>query len=268
MAARSTTADPLLAPLNVLKTRLLRGEATVGLWLTLASPAAAEIAGAAGFDWCLVDGEHGPNTAQSLQAQVQALAAVGCPALIRVPVNEPWVIKQAMDLGVASILVPMVHDGAGAAAAAAATRYPPQGLRGLGASISRAGRWGAIHDYAATANFSALCLVQAESARAVADIDAIAATPGVDGVFIGPSDLAADMGLLGQPGHPQVQGAIAHLIARTRAAGKVAGIMSFDPPAFAGLLAQGVTMLAVGAESTVLTRALTDLARQAQSAKP
>jgi len=255
------------APVNALKQRLLRGDTTVGLWLTLASPAAAEIAGGAGFDWCLVDGEHAPNTAQTLQAQLQALAATGCPALIRVPVNAAWVIKQAMDLGCASILVPLVHDAADAARAAAACRYPPDGLRGLGASVSRAGRWGAILDYAATANDQTLCLVQAESAAATANIDAIAATPGVDGVFIGPADLAADMGLIGQPDHPRVQAAIAHIAARTRAAGKVAGIMSFEPGAFAGLLAQGFTMLATGAESTALTRALTDLARAARSAK-
>lgn len=255
------------APRNDLKLRLQQGQATVGLWLSLASPAAAEIAGAAGFDWCLVDAEHAPNTAQTLQAQLQALAATGCPALIRVPVNEAWVIKQAMDLGCASILIPMVHDADDAARAAAACRYPPAGVRGLGAAIARAARWGAIPDYAVTANDQALCIVQAESAAATANIDAIAATPGVDGVFIGPSDLAADMGLIGQPGHPDVQAAIAHIAARTRAAGKVAGIMSFDPAAHAGLLAQGFTLLATGAESTVLTRALADLAQTAQSAK-
>jgi len=256
------------APVNTLKSRLVRGEATAGLWLSLASPAAAEIAGAAGFDWCLIDCEHAPNSLASLQAQLQALAATGCPALVRVPVNEPWVIKQVMDAGVQSILVPMVHDAAGAAAAAAAMRYPPEGVRGLGASVSRAGRWGALADYAVTANAQALCLVQAESAAAVANIDAIAATPGVDGVFIGPADLAADMGQLGQPDHPAVLQIIDHVLARTRAAGKIAGIMSYDPSRFGDWFGRGATMLGLGAEGSVLVTALAALARQGQAAKP
>jgi len=253
------------APDNTLKSRLLAGDTTFGLWLSLGSAAAAEIAGRAGFDWCLIDCEHGSNTLPSLQAQLQALAATGCPALARVPVNAPWVIKQAMDAGVQSIIVPMVHDAADAALAAAAMRYPPTGVRGLGAGVSRGGGWGAFTDYAVTADAQALCLVQAESAASVANIDAIAGTPGVDGVFIGPSDLAADMGLIGQSGHPQVLAAIDHIIARTRAAGKVAGIMSFDPAAFADLIARGATLLGVGAESTTLMRALTDLAAQGRA---
>jgi 4-hydroxy-2-oxoheptanedioate aldolase len=256
----------MAAPVNALRERLRGGGATVGLWLTLASAAAAEIAGGAGFDWCLVDGEHGPNTAQTMQAQLQALAAAGCPAALRVPVNEDRVIKQALDLGVQTLVIPMVHDACAALRAARAMRYPPDGVRGLGAGIARAARWGAIADYATTANDQVMCLVQAESAAAVANIDAIAATPGVDGVFIGPSDLAADMGLTGQPGHPQVQQAVAHLIARTRAAGKVAGIMATDAAAWPGLAAQGATMIAVGAESTVMQRALATLAQQARKA--
>ena len=258
----------MVAPVNMLRARLMAGDATVGLWLTLASQAAAEIAGQAGFDWCLVDGEHGPNTVQTMLGQLQALAAVGCPALVRVPVNEDWVIKQAMDLGAQSLIVPMVHDAAGAERAARAMRYPPDGVRGLGAGVARAGRWGGNPDYVLTANAQVLCLVQAESAQAVDNIDAIAAVPGVDGIFIGPADLAADMGLTGQPGHPKVQAAMAHVIARTRAAGRIAGIMTYDAGAWAGLMAQGVTMLAVGAESSTLTRALTALAGQAQAAKP
>jgi 4-hydroxy-2-oxoheptanedioate aldolase len=145
-------------------------------------------------------------------------------------------------------------------------RYPPDGMRGIGGSIARSGRWGAIADYGATANAQAFCIVQAESAAAVANIDAIAATPGVDAVFVGPSDLAADMGLMGQTGHPDVQAAIAHLVARTRAAGKVAGCLTLDPALWPGLVAQGVQLLAVGAESLSLTRALAALAAQARGA--
>lgn len=257
----------MAAPINQLKARLQAGDVTTGLWLTLGHAAASEIAGWAGFDWCVIDGEHAPNTLPSIQAQLQALAGTPAQAIVRVPVAEDWVIKQALDLGVQTLIVPMIHDAEVAARAGAAARYPPAGVRGLGASMSRAGRWGGLDGYPATANDQICLIVQAESARAVADIDAIAATPGVDGIFIGPSDLAADIGHLGNPGHPDVQTAIDHVIARVRAAGKVVGILTFDPETFAPYAAKGVQMLAVGAESHSLARALNALAARANAAK-
>lgn len=249
---------------NALKARLQAGESTVGLWLTLGSAAVAELAGWCGFDWCLIDGEHGPNSLPGIQAQLQALAGTPTAALVRVPVNEAWVIKQVLDLGVESLIVPMVHDAADAARAVAAVRYPPDGIRGIGATVARAGRWGARADYLQTANARMLLVVQAESARAIENADDIAATDGVDAVFIGPSDLAADMGLPGQLDHPKVAAAIDHVIARTRAAGKIAGILTFDPAAWPRHRAAGVQLIAVGAESFELRARLASLAQAAR----
>lgn len=252
------------APENRLRTRLLAGEDTVGLWLTLGSPAAAELAGGCGFDWCLIDAEHGPNGLSDIQTQLQVLAGTPAEAIVRVPVNVPWVIKQVLDTGAQSVMVPMVGTGDEARTAAAAVRYPPAGVRGIGGVVARSGRWGAIPDYTRTADAQILLIVQAESASAVEEIDAIAATDGVDAVFVGPADLAADMGFPGQGDHPRVLAAIERLIARTRAAGKVAGILTFDPAAWPRYRDMGARMIAVGAESFEMRRALADLAARAR----
>ncbi len=250
----------MAAVANRLKARLLAGEVTHGLWVTLGSAAAAELAGWCGFDWCLIDGEHAPNNLAGTQAQLQALAGTPAEAMVRVPVNEAWVIKQALDLGAQSVMVPMVNTADDAAGAVAAVRYPPRGIRGIGGVVSRAGRWGAVEDYTATADSEIFLMVQAESAAAVDNIDAIAATEGVDCVFVGPSDLAADMGLFGQPQHPDYLAAVERLIARTRAAGKIAGILSFDPASWPLYREMGAQLIAVGAESFEMRARLQELA--------
>lgn len=249
---------------NRLKARLQAGEVTHGLWVTLGSPAAAELAGWCGFDWCLVDSEHGPNGLSGIQAQLQALAGTPSEAMVRVPVNEAWVIKQALDLGAQSVMVPMVNTAEDAARAVSAVRYPPGGIRGIGGVVARAGRWGAVPDYTATADPEILLMVQAESAAAVQNIDAIAATDGVDCVFIGPSDLAADLGLFGQPQHPDLVAAVERIITRTRAAGKIAGILSFDPASWPVYREMGAQLIAVGAESFELRARLQELATRAR----
>lgn len=246
-------------PENKLKTALIAGQVQHGLWLASASPVVAELAGGVGFDWCLIDGEHGPNTVAQMLPQLQALAGTGTPAVVRVAAPEVWMIKQALDLGVQTVLVPMVDDAAKAAEMARAMRYPPDGIRGMGAVLARASRYGAIADYPHSANAQVCLMVQAESAAAVENIDAIAATPGVDGVFVGPADLSADMGYPGQPDHPEVEAAIDHLIARTVAAGKIAGIITFDRSRFAEYAAKGVTFLGLGGDMVVLRTALEEL---------
>lgn len=246
-------------PENKLKTALIAGQLQQGLWLASASSAVAELAGGVGFDWCLIDGEHGPNTVAQMLPQLQALAGTGTPAVVRVAAPEVWMIKQALDLGVQTVLVPMVDDAAKAAEMARAMRYPPDGIRGMGAVLARASRYGAIGDYPHSANEQVCLMVQAESAAAVDNIDAIAATPGVDGVFVGPADLSADMGYPGQPDHPKVEAAIDHLIARTVAAGKIAGIITFDRSRFAEYAAKGVTFLGLGGDMVVLRTALEEL---------
>lgn len=176
------------APENTLKTALERGDLQTGVWLTLAHPTVAEIAGHAGFDWCLIDAEHGPNTLQTIMPQLQALAGTPAQPVVRVPKNEDWILKQVLDLGVQTVVVPMVDTAEEAAAAAKAVRYPGAGThgpgsRGLGATLARASRYGQIGDYVENANAEICLFVQVESRQAAENIDAIAATPGVDGIF-------------------------------------------------------------------------------------
>ena len=248
------------APENTLKSNLAAGKLQTGVWLTLANPIAAEIAGRAGFDWCLIDAEHGPNDIPLILSQLQALAGTPAQAVVRVPIGQDWVLKQVLDLGAQTIMVPMVNTGADAARAAAAMRYPGAGVRGMGAALARASRYGEIVDYVASANDQICLIAQVESRTAIENIDAIAGTQGVDCVFIGPADLSADMGFPGNPDHPEVQAAIDHAITRITAAGKAAGIISFDPAQFAGLAQKGVTFLGAGSDSLLLQQALRDLA--------
>jgi 4-hydroxy-2-oxoheptanedioate aldolase len=251
-------------PPNTLKTAVNAGKIQHGIWLTSGSPVAAEIAGGAGFDWCLIDGEHGPNTISDMLPQLQALAISGTPAVVRIASAEAWMIKQVLDLGCQTVLVPMVDDAEKAQEMARAMRYPPFGNRGMGAVLARASGYGAICDYAHAANAEVCLMVQAESAAAVANIDAIAATEGVDGVFVGPADLSADMGYPGQPDHPDVEAAIDHVIARTVAAGKISGIITFDENRFAEYAEKGVNFLGIGADVFILGTALRRLAGQAK----
>jgi 4-hydroxy-2-oxoheptanedioate aldolase len=252
-------------PVNTLKAALNKGEVQHGIWLTSGAGVLAEIAGNAGFDWCLIDGEHGPNTVSEMLPQLQALAISGTPAVVRVANAEAWMIKQVLDLGCQTVLVPMVDDAAKADEMARAMRYPPQGNRGMGAVLARATSFGSVTDYPHSANDQVCLLVQAESTQAVENIDAIATTVGVDGVFVGPADLSADMGYPGQPDHPEVEAAIDHLIARTVAAGKIAGIITFDESRFKEYAEKGVTFLGVGGDLMVLNRALQGLAARSKS---
>ena len=247
-------------PVNTLKKTLKSGQVQRGIWLTSGTGILAELAGTAGFDWCLIDGEHGPNTVSEILPQLQALAISGTPAVVRVANAEAWMIKQVLDLGCQTVVVPMVDDAQTADAMARAMRYPPQGNRGMGASLARVTGFGAVADYPHTANDQVCLLVQAESAQAVENIDAIAAIEGVDGVFVGPADLSADMGYPGQPDHPEVEAAIDHLIARTVAAGKIAGIITFDESRLNEYAEKGVTFLGVGGDMMILGSALRGLA--------
>lgn len=238
----------MAAPENQIKARLLAGETLIGAFLDLASPLVAEIAGRAGFDWCLIDAEHGPSDVPLVRDQLIALQAQDRPAAVRVPVCETWVLKQALDIGAQTVLVPMVDTAEQAALAAAAVRYPPVGNRGLAAGAIRASGYGAVPDYMHSANDQICLMVQAESRAAVENIDAIAATEGVDCVFVGPSDLAADMGYLGEPSVPEVMQAIDHVMDRTRVAGKHIGIFCLDPAQLGHYRTRGANFIAVGSD--------------------
>lgn len=231
-----------------------------GMWICSGSPLIAEICAGAGLDWLLIDSEHSPNGLESLQAQLQAVAASATPAMVRVAAGDTVLIKQTLDLGAQNILVPMVDTAEQARAAVSAMRYPPLGVRGVGSALARASRWNRVEDYLARAHELVSLFVQVETAEAVRNIDAIAAVDGVDGVFLGPSDLAASLGHLGQQNHPEVIAAVEHGIRRTRAAGKPAGVNAFDPEIARRYREAGATFILVGADVALLARSTEALA--------
>ncbi len=240
------------APHNRLKTALKSGQMQIGLWLNSGSALVSEVAGAAGFDWCLLDAEHAPYDPAALADHLRALELGGTSAVVRVPVGEEWVIKQVLDLGAQTLLVPMVDTAAQAAEVVRATRYAPQGRRGVGAALARASGYGQVADYITTANAEIGVIVQAETRRAIANLDEIVAVDGVDCVFIGPADLSADMGYPGDLGAPEVVETIADAVRRIRAGGKAVGIIDFDPASFARYADLGVTFLGIGADVSLL----------------
>lgn len=254
---------------NILKQRLLAGDTTAGLWMGSGHATLAEIAARAGFDWCLIDGEHNPNSDDMALAQLQAMDGGQASAVMRVASAEDWLIKRALDIGVQTLVVPMVHTADDAARVAAACRYPGwtdgQGTRGMGAYQARASGYGAYGNYVVEANDQVFCFVQAESRAALENIDAIAATPGVDGVFIGPADLSADMGYPGNPGAPEVQDAIAHICARVQAAGKPLGTVTFDVTQTAALKDQGFQFIGVGGDLALFAAAARSLSSNAKA---
>jgi len=247
---------------NAFKAGLARGEAQIGLWLSLADAYVAEMIATTGFDWLLIDAEHAPNDLRSVLAQLQALAPYPVSAVVRPVQGDTALIKQYLDAGVQSLLVPMVHSAEQAAAVVAATRYAPRGTRGLGSQMARVSRWSRVDGYIEHAHDEVCVLVQAESKEAIANLAAIAAVDGVDGVFFGPADLSASMGYLGQPRHPEVLAAIDAGIATVLAAGKAPGIIDTDPKVAERYLQAGVRFVAVGVEADLLIRAAADLAKR------
>ena len=244
--------------MNPLKAALSEGRLQKGLWLASGSDTVAEIAAGAGFDWLLIDAEHAPNDPLSILSQLRAItsgalsAGIAPEPVVRVSRNDEAEIKRVLDLGCRTILVPMVDKAEEAAAAVAATRYPPAGRRGVGAALARASGYAANADYAAKADADQCVIVQAESPMALENLEAIAATEGVDCVFIGPADLSANMGFLGRPDHPKVVAAIDAAIEPIRRTGKAAGIVDFTRDAHRRWQDKGVTFLGLGGDTGCL----------------
>ncbi len=253
------------APINTLKHRLQSGEALLGVWVGLADAYGAEIAATSGFDWLLIDGEHAPNDIRSISAQLGVLGTGGPAPVVRLPHDDTAKIKQALDIGAQTLLIPMVDSADQAAQVVAATRYPPQGIRGVGSSLARASRFAAIPDYLTTANDQICVMVQVESRAGLAALDGILAVDGVDGVFIGPSDLAADMGLLGQPQHPDVKAAVLDALTRIAAAGRIAGVLTTDLAFARECRTAGARFLGVGIDVLILSQGLRNLAQAARA---
>jgi 4-hydroxy-2-oxoheptanedioate aldolase len=245
---------------NPFKHALKEGRQQIGLWGSLADPYAAEMLAGTGFDWYLIDGEHSPNDLRSMLGQLQALAPYPTHAIVRTVIDDVALIKQVLEIGAQTLLVPMVDTAGQAARVVAATRYPPQGIRGVGSSAARSSRWGATKNYLQEANDQMCVLVQCETTTSLANLAEIAAVDGVDGVFFGPADLSASMGYLGQASHPDVVAAITKGMATVRAAGKASGTLMTDPKASRYYLDQGALFVAVGVDAMLLVHAAKALA--------
>lgn len=245
---------------NPFKRALAQGRPQIGLWAALADSYVTELLAGTGFDWLLIDGEHAPNDLRSTLAQLQAVAPYPTHPIVRPVRNDAAIIKQLLDIGTQTLLLPMIENAGDARAAVAATRYPPLGIRGVGSALARASRWNGAADYLHRAADELCVLVQVETVNALAQLDEIAAVEGVDGVFFGPADLSASMGLLGQPGAPAVREAIVAGIRAVRAHGKAAGVLAADRAIAQEYLEAGATFVAVGSDVALLARSANELA--------
>jgi 4-hydroxy-2-oxoheptanedioate aldolase len=255
-------------PKNAFKQSLREKRRQVGLFVGLGSPYSMEILATAGFDWLLIEAEHSPNTPASVLPQVQAAAPYSSALVVR-PVNhDAALIKQYLDIGVQTLLAPLVDDAAQAAALASAMRYPPNGIRGVGGSLARAARWNGVEDYAKQADAEMCLIVQIETRQGLENLDAILAVDGVDAAFIGPADLAASLGHLGDSGHTEVRAAIESALRRIAASGKAAGVFVTDPGLAQSYHSCGASFIAVGGDTTLLRNAAVKLAASFRGQRP
>lgn len=239
-------------PINSFKHAIQSGRRQIGLWCTLSHSYAAEVVAGSGFDWLLLDTEHSPNEIDTVLGQLQAVAAYATSPVVRPAWNDPVLIKRFLDIGAQTLLLPYVQNRAEAERAVAAMRYPPVGIRGVGGT-SRATRFGRVKDYPARAAEELCLLVQVETRTALDNLEDIAGVDGVDGVFIGPADLAASLGHLGASSHPQVVEAVCDAIRRIRAVGKAAGVLTVEHELIERYMAEGALFLTVGVDMGILT---------------
>lgn len=249
-------------PVNAFKKAIAEKRTQYGLWVSLLGPLNTEICAAAGFDWILLDAEHTPNDPMNVLQQAQVIAGYpGVHAIARVPMGHGYVgqalIKQYLDVGIQTLLVPMVETAEQARELVRCMRYPPEGIRGMAAT--RASGWGRNPGYAREANREVCLLVQVETQEGVRNVDAIAAVDGVDGVFIGPSDLSATFGHVGDPFHPEMEKMHADLFARIRKAGKAVGILTLEEARAKKHVEMGATFIAVGTDSNLMVTATNGL---------
>jgi 4-hydroxy-2-oxoheptanedioate aldolase len=246
---------------NAFKHAIAAGQLQIGLWSSLASNIAAEIISDSGFDWILLDSEHSPNEIPGLLSQLQALQRGTATPIIRPAWNDAVLAKRCLDIGAQTLLFPYVQNADEARRAVASTRYPPQGIRGV-AVATRAGRYGRVPGYLTKANDEICVLVQVETRVALSELEAIAKVEGVEGVFIGPSDLAASLGHLGNPQAPEVQKAIQNAVTRLKALGKPAGILTANEEEARRYIDWGFLFVAVGADIGLLARNADALAKK------
>jgi 4-hydroxy-2-oxoheptanedioate aldolase len=247
-------------PVNRFKQALREKIPQIGLWVGLANAYAVELLATTGFDWLLIDGEHAPNDPRSVLPQLQAVAPYRSHPIVRPVIGSAELIKQYLDIGAQTLLIPMVESAEQAERIVAATRYPTRGNRGVGSALARSSRWNQIDGYLTRCEAEICVLVQVESIAALDHLDAIASVDGVDGVFFGPADLSASMGLIGKPSDPAVREAIARGIALVNKVGKGAGTLTPDQGLATEYLAMGASFVAVGVDTSLLVRAASALA--------
>jgi 4-hydroxy-2-oxoheptanedioate aldolase len=249
---------------NTFKHAIAAGKLQIGLWCSLCSNIAADIVSDSGFDWLLLDTEHSPNEIPDLLAQLQAVRGGTATPIIRPAWNDPVLIKRVLDIGAQTVLLPYVQNPEEAQRAVASVRYPPSGIRGV-AAASRASRYGRVSGYLKNADAEICTLVQVETRAALDQLEAIAAVDGVDGVFIGPSDLSASFGHVGNPQHPEMQKVLEDAVTRLKKVGKPAGILTGNEEEARRYIGWGYTFVAVGADVGLLARGADVLAKTFKS---
>ncbi|EZH72912.1 hypothetical protein ATO12_22550 [Aquimarina atlantica] len=240
---------------NTFKEAVCNRETIYGIWNGIVDTITAEILAGSGFDWIVIDGEHAPFDLRTIQTQLQVMAAYDVQVVVRPPVGDSVLIKQLMDMGVQSLLVPMVESASQAEDLVKAMRYPPEGYRGIGTALARASKWNRTNDYFLDANNEMCLICQVESVQGINNLEEILAVNGVDGVFIGPADLAGSMGYLGQPNHPKVKEVIVKAIQFIKAKGKTAGVLSVSKEIVNYYSEHGANMIGVGIDTLLLAKA-------------
>lgn len=245
---------------NTFKENLLKGKKQYGIWNGIPDSYAAEICAGAGFDWICIDGEHAPFDLRTTLHNMQAIQSHNVPTIVRIPSADPIKIKQLVDAGAQCILAPMIESADQAELIAKAMRYPPVGFRGVGTALARAAQWNRVNDYFKLADDQMCCIGQIESIKAVEALDEILKVEGLDVCFIGPADLAATMGYLGQAGHPEVVALVKETIKKIVKAGKIAGFLTGSKPLIQEYMNAGASMVGVGLDTILLAKATKALA--------
>jgi 4-hydroxy-2-oxoheptanedioate aldolase len=250
------------APKNKFREKIAQSEAAYGIWNDLTDADVGEILAGAGYDWIVIDAEHAPFDLQLIIGQLRAMAAYDVAPMVRPPSDDPVFIKRLLDAGVQTFLIPMVDTTEQAEALVQLMRYPPAGKRGHGAGLGRAARWGHIADYVATADQEICLIIQVETRAAYENLDALLAVDGVDGIFLGPADLSASMGYNGRMDEPEIVTMVKRAMAQVRAAGKIAGTVSFSEAGVREYQSAGANMIGIGADALLLARAVRELIRK------
>lgn len=251
---------------NQFKARLKAGEKQYGMWNGIPHTYVAEICAGSGLDFICIDGEHGPFDLPAILVQLQAMQAHDVSAMVRIPVGEPYFIKQYLDLGAQTILVPMIETADQARKMVEAATYPPDGIRGIGSGLARAAQWNRVDNYFAEANDQVCLILQIESVAGIENLDAILEVPGFDGVIVGPADLAGSMGHLGQPGHPEVVSTIEKALTKIANKGLAAGFLTLNEELIKKYTSCGATIIAVGVDTIILAKGSQALAEKFKNA--